>query len=201
MTTTYEVEITKTAVVIPSPGGDLYPDEDPDDFIFSAIQGTQFIVDLAIKLYETVETVTESGTTTTTTQIDVDDVVCSLDSQYTGVSFTVTNSNPLNYTVRLTGNITNAVTGESFTFVMPTNDPTQSFPITTTSTSSIPDNYLAIVSWSLPLIGFWRLLDNSYSFVVNPDDEDVTKNMSQYVYWDYTSAVNNFTNLVSSGEI
>jgi len=201
MTTTYEVEITKTAIVIPSPGGDLYPDENPDNFIFSAIQGTQFTVDLLIKLYETTEVITEGNTVITTTQVNVDDIACSLDNQYTSVSFNVTDSDPMNYTVRLIGNITNAVTGETYTFVLPTNDPSQGFPISTTSISSIPTGYLAVVSWSLPTIGFWRLLSNSYSFNVNPDDQDITKNMSQYVYWDYTSAVSNFTNLVSSGEI
>lgn len=207
MSTTYEVEITKTAITIPNPAGDLYPDEDPAVFLFSCFQGLEFIIDLTIKLYEVTETVEEGGPVTTRTQLDVDDVLCELDSEYSSATFEVTDTDPLNYTVRLTGDITNALKGESYTFVLPTNDPTQGFPISTTSISNVPSNYLAIIDWTLPTVfasifsRSYELLTDAYSFTVNPADENQVFTMSQYVFFDAGTSLIIFRNLVLNGVI
>lgn len=198
MSGTYSVEVTKTAVVIPSPGGDLYPNEDPDVFMFSAIQGTQFIIDVAFKLFETTEVSDESGISTVTTPVNIININSSFDSQYSSVTFQVIDSDPLNYTIRVTGNIVDVILGETYTFVLPTNDPTQGFPISTTSVTSVPTGYLAIISWVLPSV-FWVLLSDVYTFTINPSGENIDYNMSQYVYWDRTLAITNFGNIVTQG--
>lgn len=207
MSGTYEVEITKTAVTIPNPAGDLYPDEDPDVFLFSAIQDQEFIIDLLIKLYEVTEEAGEGGPITISTQLEVDDVICELDSQYSSANFVVTDSDPLNYTVRLTGTLVDVIGGETYTVVLPTNDPTQGFPIVTTAPGASPNNYLAIISWTLPGIfsggspRSYELLTDVYSFTVNPSGENQVFTMSQYVYWEYTNSIQRFRTKVDGGII
>lgn len=207
MSGTYEVEIQKIPITIPSPAGDLYADQDPDLFLFSAIQDQEFVIDLVIKLYEVSEQTGEGGPVTVTTQLEVDDVVCELANQYSSVSFQVTDSDPLNYTVRLTGTLVNIIGGETYTVVLPTNDPTQGFPIVTTSPGASPNNYLAIIAWALPTIlsggsaRSYELLTDAYTFTINPDTENQVYTMSQYVYWDYTTSIQRFITKVEGGVI
>jgi hypothetical protein len=196
MTTTYEVEVVKTAVTIPSPAGNQYPGT--DDYLFSAVQNVQYTIDLEINLFEVTEDppVEEGGEPViTTTQLPVTDVQAT--STVNNVQFTVLDDDPYAYTIRIVATLVNILPGETYTVVLPTNDPTQGFPTSIVSVGSLPA-YVAIVRWTPPSV-FSTLLTNAYSFTVNPEVEDITYNMNQYVYWDLDSALASFQTALAAG--
>ena len=186
---TFEVDITKTAVVIPSPAGDQYPGT--DTFLFSAIQNNQFIIDITFELYEITEVppAEEGGESTTIrTQLPITEINSS--SIVQNVQYTIQDNDPNAFTIRITATLVNILPGETYTLVLPTDDPTKGFPISTVSVNSLPQ-YVAIIRWSPPSF-FSTLLSNVYSFVVNPESENITVDFNQYVYWDINTSLSAF---------
>lgn len=193
---TFEVDIIKTAVVIPSPAGNQYPGTDA--FLFSAVQNVQFIIDVTFKLYEvTIEPPAEEGgePTTIRTQLPITEIDSS--STVQAVQYTVQDSDPNAYKIRITATLVNILPGETYTLVLPTNDPTQGFPISTVSVGSLPQ-YVAIIRWTPPS-SFSTLLTNAYSFIVNPESENVTVEFDQYVYWDINTGLSAFQTALAGG--
>jgi hypothetical protein len=187
------LKVTKTAVTIPTIPGDLYPEE-PNLYLYSCTQGKAFTIDLTFSLFD------EDGETST--QIPISSISSSL-TGYTGVTFTTQSSSPTAYVIRVSGTLSSIIADESYTFVLPTNDPTQGFPISTVSSVDDAPTNLAIVRWNTPALTYvWRNLVGVYNFTASGSGgASASLAMSQYVYWDWEKALNDFKILVANGEI
>lgn len=185
----------KTAINVPTISGDLFPDDpmEANNYMFSAQLGVPYIVDLTFSLYlleESGEAIVETPEPITSVSVTV--------PGYTGVTFTVTDTNPYAYKVRTSG-VPNVDLGNgSYSFVLRTNDDTKPFPTANNVpiTAPTPD-FLALFKF-VPPTYFWKLEENIYQVTASPAG---SKTLSQYVYWDWVTGIQNFKNLVNSGEI
>jgi hypothetical protein len=97
-------------------------------------------------------------------------------------------TNPLAYRVRVSGTLTNVLTGESYQLLL--NDGS----LTTVSVSSLPA-YRSITAWNLPTELYKSI--NNYSFSLNSGAEVIT--MNQYVYWAIDPSITAFKAVVAGG--
>jgi hypothetical protein len=196
----YTLTLSKTAVNIPDIGGDLYPeDEAASNFMFSAVLGLPFSVDVTLQLFE----VTGSDESLILTPVPIVSATANTPG-YTGVTFQVANSSPNNYVINVSG-VPDVDFPSTYSFVLDQPDPTQPFPtLDNVSVSApLPPNFFAVYQWSPPN-AFLELLDSAYAFsaVGNNANVSVTANtsLSQYVFWDRNSSRAAFINLVNAGE-
>ena len=181
-----EVSIVKSNATVPSIGGDAIPDPDTY-YLYSVYQNVPFSIDLTFSLDDTTDPENPIPVAITSISRSL--------STYGSVSFTTISSNPYNYTIRVSGTITNAIPGEYYYILQ--NDNT----VTQISAASAPaSGYLAIVRWTLPSV-FVTLMSNSYQFTINYVGGSETVNMSQYVYWNYDPAIVQFQQVVAQGAI
>jgi hypothetical protein len=171
------VTITKTSITIPTISNDAYPGT--DDYLFSVVQGTAFSIDVTFAL--------DDGMVPPV-PVPITSVSSSLSGGYTSVSFTVMDTNPLAYRVRVSGTLTNVLTGESYQLLL--NDGS----LTTVSVSSLPA-YRSITAWNLPTELYKSI--NNYSFSLNSGAEVIT--MNQYVYWAIDPSITAFKAVVAGG--
>ena len=101
------VTITKTSITIPTISNDAYPGT--DDYLFSVVQGTAFAIDVTFALDDGAEPPVD---------VPITSVTSSLSGGYNSVSFTVMDTNPLAYRVRVAGTLTNVLTGESYQLLL-----------------------------------------------------------------------------------
>lgn len=113
-------------------------------------------------------------------------VTCTL--PYPGITLSVVDNNPAAYKVRISGTVSGIFTGEVYKFVK--NNVVVELPPTTT------DSELSIVEWAQPSI---KSVLTSYPFVVNASST-INKSLSQYIYWDFTTSLNYFTNFVNASK-
>lgn len=196
MSGTYRLTVTKTPVTIPTIGGDLYPEDGSESgYMFSALQGSPYIVDLTFALYSV-----ESGGEG---EQLVQEAISSVSSSGpAGVSFAVQNTDPMAYVVRTTGTPASQFGGDTYDFVLRTDDDTKPFPTVQNvqAGGSYPD-YLAVYRWD-PATVSWISLDGAYEFTANPGSASEASNtLSQYVYWNWNSGISSFVSVVESGEI
>lgn len=139
------ITVVKTAITIPTISGDLYPES--NNFLYSCIQGIEFDINLT---FSATETITGGGPEGGDIESNV--AITSVNASligYTGVNFTVVSNNPYAYTIKVKGTLDNVFENEAYTLVLPTNDPTQGFPVVTVPVDDLP-THLAPVSWQLP---------------------------------------------------
>lgn len=188
----YSLYFTKSAITVPSISGDQIPDPPGDELYLPSVYiGTSFIVDIifTLKLLE--------GDVLTTIPIASVNSAFN-DINYTGLSFTVTDSNPSAYTIRVSGSLSGGVGGgESYDFVL--NDP-PAFTRTTNEVNQLPNNFLAIYNWTTPK-SISTVLSNVYTFTANGQNAHETSNISfsQYVYWNWNPALTAFEQIVNQG--
>jgi hypothetical protein len=161
------INVATTAVTIPTISGDFYPDLDPELFLYSCIQGLEFDINLTFSASQTIPGGGPEGS-----DIDVPVNITNISSSligYTGVNFTVVSSNPTAYTIKAKGTLNGVFENESYTLVLPTNDPTQGFPTVTVPVYGLP-TYLAPIVWQLPglTVGGRGPLSTSLSFLLPP---------------------------------
>lgn len=190
----YKLEILKTAIDIPTISGDSYPDDpiEANTYMFSAQLEESFITDLTFKLY----IIDNSGEA----PVEVPEAITAVNITtpgFTGVTYTVADTNPFAYKVRVSG-VLSVDLGGSYSFVLKTNDDTNPFPTADDIpiTSPVPD-YLAVFKFVPPNI-FEKFEDDIYQISVAPAGSAL---LSQYIYWNWTKGIQNFRNLVASGEI
>lgn len=193
MSGTYRVLANTISISTPSISGDLYTD-DANTSLYSVIQGQQFTIDVVLTLQEE-----SGGDPPTYTNVNITEVQSSL-QDYGTVTFTTIDNDPEAFKIRITGALTGVVPGGTYGVVLPAAPGSNVFPTAVVSDAIQPDDVLAIYSWA-PTLVYWQLLTNNYQFVVNPETENQQKTMSQYVYWGWTFALQQFKDLVSQGEI
>lgn len=171
------VTVSKTSISIPTISNDAYPGT--DDYLYSAVQGGAFSIDITFSL--------DDGAIPPVA-VPITSISASLSGGYSSVSFTVMDTNPLAYRIRVAGTLSNVLTGESYQLLL--NDGS----LSTVSVSSLPA-YRSIIAWNLPT-ELYKSISN-YSFSINSGVETVT--MNQYVYWNLDSAVTAFKSVVAGG--
>jgi hypothetical protein len=191
----YKLKILKNAIDVPIISGDSYPDDpvEANTYMFSAQLEEPFITDLTFKLY----IIDNSGEA----PIEVQEAITSVSITtpgFTGVTYTVTDTDPFAYKIRVSG-IPNTDLGGSYSFVLGTDDDTKPFPTANNIpiTSPLPDDYLAVFKFVPPTL-FEKYEDDIYQISVTPAGSAL---LSQYIYWNWTKGIQNFKNLVASGEI
>lgn len=172
------ISIVKSNQTVPSIPNDQYAGE--DNYLFSVYQNQSFSIDV---------TFSAAGG-------EIYSVTSSLGGGYTSVNFTTISSSATNYTIRVSGTLTNALnTTETFQFVL--NDGS----LTTVPLNSIPTLYKSISRWNVPPL-FYNLLTN-YNFNITGIDGDgsfsESVQMSQYVYWGFQPSLVIFRSAVSGG--
>lgn len=173
------VTIALSNITVPTIPNDLYvagPLALP-----SVYQGTPFSFDMTFTL--------DDDASPTPNIIPITTLTPSLLGGYVNASFTVINTNPSAYVLRVSGTISNALPGESYQLLL--NDGS----LATVPIGSVP-SYLAITAWNLPT----TLSDFpiTYRFVLNGT---VTVQPVQYVYWNLTSALAAFKTVVAGSVI
>lgn len=188
----YTLEITKTPINIPSISGDLVPD-DLEGFMPSSRIGSPYIVDLLFQLTQLIPEEGEIPVSITS--------VSSTTPGKTGVSFQVTDSSPLNYTIRVQGVINDSAFNSTYNMVLQ-GQTSQTFIIqTNVSIGTVPSDFLAIFRWSPPSV-FFYLFSNAYQFVVNPGAvSEKTETYNQYVYYDWNIGLDTFKSDLETGTI
>jgi len=196
----YTLQLTKTAVNIPTIGGDPYPEDcTANSFILSAVLGLPYSVDVRLELFEVIP----MGEGESLIPVPIVSATANTPGR-TGVTFQVANSSSNNYVINVSG-VPVVDFPSTYSFVLDQPDPTQPFPtLNNVSTSApLPPNFFAVYQWSPPN-SFLQLLSNAYAFsaVGNNANVSVTANtsLSQYVFLDRTSARAAFINLVNSGD-
>ena len=191
----YKLNIVKTAIDIPVISGDSYP-EDPgeaDTYMFSAQFEEPFVVDLTFSLF----IIDASGDV----PVDVPEPITSLNIStpgFAGVTFTVIDSDPYLYKIRVSGVLNVNIGSSSYSFVLRTDDDTKPFPIVTNVSTAPPfPDFLAVFEFVPPTI-FQKLEEDVYQIVATPGGSGT---LSQYVYWNWIKGIQGFKNVVNSGEI
>jgi hypothetical protein len=189
----YTIEITKVNINVPTISGDLKPDE-PSDYIASSAVSLPFVVDLTFTLI--LDTSGQEGGGEEEEAIT--SVVITTPSR-TGVSFTVQDSDPFNYTVRVQGVFNEVPFNTTYDIVTQgSTDRTFDLVQNVQTTEPFPDNFLAVVRWTPPPV-FWFDLSGAYQIVVNGGVASTS--LSQYVYWEWISGLSNFRSAVQLGVI
>lgn len=201
MSGTYRVLANTISIDTPSIGGDLYSG-DANTALYSVIQGRPFTIDVILTLQQEFTTPGEEGGEPTTNYVNVNITeVTSTLNDYGTVTFTTIDDDPEAFKIRVAGTLTGVIPGGTYDLVLPASPPGSNvFPTTTVSDVAKPGTYLAIYRW-IPTFIYWQLLPDNYEFVVNPDAENQTKTMAQYVYWDWNQALQQFREVVAEGEI
>lgn len=188
----YTLEITKTPIEVPSISGNLVPD-DLEGFMPSSLVGSPYVVDLLFQLSMSVE---EGGDAA----VPIDSVILTTPGK-TGVSFTVTDTDPLNYTVRVQGVFNEPEFNSVYDMVL--QGPTSQTFITQTNVpvGTVPSGFLAIFRWTPPSV-FFYLFSAAYQFVINPGDvSETTETHDQYVYWSWNTGLATFRSDLETGTI
>jgi hypothetical protein len=186
----YTLDIVKTIIDVPSIAGDLSPD-DLDLFMPSSLVGSTYIVDVlfALSFDDEVSGVVPEAIT---------QVVATTPGR-TGVSFSVVDSDPFNYTVRVQGAFNEATFVSRYNVVIQGATP-NSF-VTLTDITTLPEDFLAIFRWTPPSV-FWYLFTNSYNFIVNPGDvSEAEVTLNQYTYWNWNAGLATFAADLAKGVI
>lgn len=201
MSGAYRVLANTIPVSVPSIAGDLYTGNS-NTALFSINQGQSFIIDVVLTFQEETTTTPEGGgePTTAFTNIDITEVISTLEGGYGSPTFTVLDTDPIAYKIRITGPVTQVIAGGTYNVVLPAQPGSNNFPTAIVPDNAKPDSFLAIYGWS-PTQVYWQLLPNNYKFIVNPEVENEIKTMSQYVYWSWNIALQQFKDIVSEGDI
>jgi hypothetical protein len=196
----YSLRLTKTAVDIPTIGGDLYPeDSTADSYMFSAVMGLPFSVDVRLELFEVIT----MGESESLIPVPIVSATANMIG-YTGVTFQVANNSSNNYVINVSG-VPLVDFPSTYSFVLDQPDPTKPFPTldNVNVSNPIPPDFFAVYQWEPPNIS-WLLLDNVYEFnaVGNNANVSVTANtyLNQYIFFDGISARSAFINLVNMGD-
>jgi hypothetical protein len=194
----YTLTIVKTAVDIPTIGGDLYPeDSTANSYMFSSVLGLPFSVDVTLQLAE----VTGTEESPILTPVPIATATANTPG-YTGVTFQVANSNPNNYVINVSG-VPAVDFPSTYSFVLDQPDETQPFPtLNNVSVSDpLPADFFAVYQWNPPN-AFLELLTGAYQFSATGSNSsaNAATSLSQYVFWDRNSSRAAFINLVNSGE-
>jgi hypothetical protein len=186
----YTLEVTKTIVNVPTISGDLAPD-DLDGFMPSALLGSNYTVDV---LFELEYDDGESGPVPEA----ITQLVATTPGR-TGVTFTVVDTDPFNYTIRVQGVFAEPLFQSTYNIV--TQGPTPNSFIISNNVTTLPEDFLAIFRWSPPSV-FWFLFTSSYSFVANPGSaSETTAILDQYVYWDWNTGLQIFATDLAKGAL
>jgi len=179
------VTIVKSNATVPSISGDAIPSPDTL-YLYSVYQNVAFSVDLTFSLDDGAEPPLPIAITSITSSL----------STYGSVTFTTIDTDPYNYKIRVSGTITNALSGgDYYTILQSINNLVQ------VPTSGVPAvGYLGVVEW-YPPTSFVALISNSYQFTVNHSTGSEVVNMSQYVYWNYDPAIVQFKQVVAQGAL
>lgn len=188
----YELVVEQINANVPSvPNDDYYNLANTTGYLYSIYQGQSFSIDLRMSLFS-IEPPTpppppdpESPPPPpppppTPTPVPITHVQSSF-TTYHSVSFSTVDYDPYAYTVRVSGNVYDAMPGEAYTLLM--NDRS-----IITSPIINPPPYLAIVRWTLPS-SFAALMDK-YTFNINSGTYVLSAN--QYIYWDAYTNVQRF---------
>jgi hypothetical protein len=172
------INIVKSNQTVPSISNDQYAGE--DNYLFSVYQSQPFSIDVTFSAPDG----------------EITSVTPSLGGGYLSVGFTTISSSVTNYTIRVSGTLTNALNAtETFQFVL--NDGS----LTTVPLDSIPTLYKSISRWNVPPV-FYNLLTN-YNFNIIGTDGDgsfsESVQMSQYVYWVFQPSLTTFRAAVNGG--
>lgn len=202
---TYQLEVTQTAVNVPYIDGDNRPTDDTGNTVlYSIYTAVPFTIDLQFTLYEI------DVATSIRTALPIGDLDYELIGGYTGVTFTLLDTLPLeNPRVRVSGSLTGGSVNisETYRFVLDQ----ENYPEVTTTPQQIPNDFLAIVEWIAPSIpnGYFLISPNQltgeYLFTansyINPSIANDTLSMTQYVYWNFSPALAAFKQLVNQGKV
>lgn len=158
-------------------------------YMFSVYQGTPFSMDLTFALFE--------GSEEFPTPAPITSITPSF-STYSSVTFTTLDTSPYAYKIRVQGNLTNVILGETYDVLLEDNS------IVQLPSSELPSKYAAITAWNLPTTFSGPVTINNYSFAVvgeSVTEAPITDTvvMSQYVYWNAAGRIAQFEAAVSGG--
>jgi hypothetical protein len=180
------VTVTKSNATVPTIVNDDYVLLPANNFfLFSVYQGTAFSMDLTFALFE--------GSEEFPTPAPIASITPSF-STYSSVTFTTIDTDPYAYKIRVQGNLTNVIVGESYDVLQ------EDRQIVQVPVSELPPKYAAIVEWNLPTFFSAPVTINNYSFaVVGNSMITETVTMSQYVYWNAAGRIAQFEQAVAGG--
>jgi len=179
-----KVTIVKSNATVPTIPGDAIPAPDTY-YLYSVYQNQAFSLDLTFTLEDDTDPMSPLP-------ISITSVTSSL-SDYITVNFSTIDANPNAYKIRVSGTITNALSGEYY-YILNENYEVVQFPA-----SSVPAiDYLGIVEWTLPS-SFQTLISNKYDFTLTYSAGSELVEMNQYVYWGYDPAIVQFKQVVAGG--
>lgn len=108
---------------------------------------------------------------------------------FTEAITTVVNSNPLAYTIRLSGTVTDIFTDEYYRFLLASGSFVQQ--------TSAPTEWEVITKWKTPSVKFQNV---THSFNIIANEGSLLTTVTQYIYWTFQSGVEYFQTLVSESK-
>jgi hypothetical protein len=178
------VTIVKSNATVPTIPNDNYDVlANTSSYLFSVYQSVPFSMDLTFSLFEGPE------------EALVPVPITSVNATFTGyssVTLTVANTDPLAYKIAVSGNLTNVIAGESYALLLE-DGRTVNSPVNNLS------DYVAVVGWNLPTPFSGPQEISTYAFTVSSNTSSQPVTMSQYVYWNFNTAVVNFKQAIAGG--